>query len=1202
MSVTGVNWDDPDMFRLVADLTGNGKADIVGFSNGDAWLSLNNGDGTFTEPRLAGVGFGLDQGWTTAEHPRFLTDLTGDGKADIIGFGDDGVWIALNNGNGTFAAARFVLEGFCYNQGWRVEKHVRLPIDLTGDGKADIIGFGDDGVWVALNNGDGTFAPAQFVLANFGYNQAWRVENHVRLLADLTGDHKADIVGFGDDGVYVAFNNGNGTFGTVSLAVPDFGYNQGWRVDSHARLLADLTGDGRADIVGFGNAGVFTSVNNGNGTFGVVKFVAADMGYNQGWRPDLHPRFVADVTADGRADLVGFGTAGIWTAVGAGDGTFAPPKFVSATFAYQQGWTYSPDDTLPFDSWTQTWVLPNGAPVFQGPWLQSWHPRFLIDLNGDGHVDIIGFGDAGVWTALFSAGAFAGPNFVLADFGAQSAVESKVISLSYLQSKFDTFFNNRYRPMIQVSLNNPDQTWGEYTTTIYLDENNSGSAEYTPIQSTTTYNFSVPESVLGTGAAYIQDLNSSDVTLNIANGQPLALDLVITFETTGGVEIKVEGSERGDIDITQLSIAAKPELTIGKNIPKVWQTDGLKSFLTKHPDQADGADLSGYFDLFGWIEEIGAAMASVSVTFAGNPPKPIFSTTFRGQTVSATSIDSLRSGLFSRFVSVKAKATLQLFGGIDESDTVASTFQSSVLSTFLNALSPNDAIDPSNNPNPAGAITTRSAICRKLTSWLSGVDCESQPDARPILDLSSDAQNITFHYVPPVGALLPFPETVQRPLEQGTLKNIKNIIVVMMENRSFDHMLGYLSLDPSQGGKGRVDVDGYGPKSSYIPNSLGDQTFASFPISDPAFVHHSPPHEHDLVVGQLNGGAMNGFVQEYAQEYQLRGADASAVLGYYNGSVLTVYDYLAENFLVCDKWFAAHPGPTFCNRFYMLTGRLNRDPSGNPELNNFSGDEFVPVNTRTVFDHLTEHGVSWRYYENRYCTLRLYAKYTYDDVNIVDFNDRSKGFAAAAAAGTLPSVTFIDPNFIDEPDPGDNDDAAPGNVSAGQHFIGTIVQALMRSPQWSNSLLLITYDEHGGFYDHVNPMSNAYRAKAKPVSGIDFYGVRVPAIVVSPWVAKGAASSVVFDHTSIIKTISRCFMSANPPDMGERVAAANDLSAVVQAAPVARAGLSSLQVPNAPTPSVSAQVKTPLKAGGASTDFKNVMRHLWNPGGSGVSS
>jgi phospholipase C len=144
----------------------------------------------------------------------------------------------------------------------------------------------------------------------------------------------------------------------------------------------------------------------------------------------------------------------------------------------------------------------------------------------------------------------------------------------------------------------------------------------------------------------------------------------------------------------------------------------------------------------------------------------------------------------------------------------------------------------------------------------------------------------------------------------------------------------------------------------------------------------------------------------------------------------------------------------------------------------------------------------------------------------------------------------------------------------------------MQGPHWNKTLLIITYDEHGGFYDHVNPLD--FRDKAKPVSGIDHYGVRVPTFVISPWVDRGAVSNVVFDHTSIAKTIARRFMSASPPDMGERMAAANDLSMLLQ--PSARQDRRLIPVP--PAPARTAGLARRAAPVAASDDFKAIMRTM----------
>ncbi len=362
--------------RFLADLTGDGRADIVGFGNAGVWTAHNNGDGTFQAPQLVVGNFGYNAGsWRVDRHPRFLADLTGDGRADIVGFGNAGVWTAHNNGDGTFQAPQLVVGNFGYNAGsWRVDRHPRFLADLTGDGRADIVGFGNAGVWTAHNNGDGTFQAPQLVVGNFGYNAgSWRVDRHPRFLADLTGDGRADIVGFGNAGVWTAHNNGDGTFQAPQLVVGNFGYNAGsWRVDRHPRFLADLTGDGRADIVGFGYAGVWAALNNGDGTFQAPQLVVGNFGYNAGsWRVDRHPRFLADLTGDGRADIVGFGYAGVWAALNNGNGTFQAPQLVVGNFGYNAG-----------------------------SWRVDRHPRFLADLTGDGRADIVGFGYAGVWVRI----------------------------------------------------------------------------------------------------------------------------------------------------------------------------------------------------------------------------------------------------------------------------------------------------------------------------------------------------------------------------------------------------------------------------------------------------------------------------------------------------------------------------------------------------------------------------------------------------------------------------------------------------------------------------------------------------------------------------------------------------------------------------------------------------------------------------------
>lgn len=144
--------------------------------------------------------FGTAQGWRVDRHPRFLADLTSDGRADIVGFGDSGVITALSNGDGSFQLLGLVLQGFGYNAGWRVDRHPRYVADITGDVIPDIVGIRDSGVWVSRARLDGYDTPRK-VTPHYG-GKGW-TERNPRYLADITGDHRKDVVGFADGGVSV---------------------------------------------------------------------------------------------------------------------------------------------------------------------------------------------------------------------------------------------------------------------------------------------------------------------------------------------------------------------------------------------------------------------------------------------------------------------------------------------------------------------------------------------------------------------------------------------------------------------------------------------------------------------------------------------------------------------------------------------------------------------------------------------------------------------------------------------------------------------------------------------------------------------------------------------------------------------------------------------------------------------------------------
>ncbi|GAA2657318.1 FG-GAP-like repeat-containing protein [Streptomyces lunalinharesii] len=318
----------PEDLWTLADTTGGGTPDVVVLAADGVRVSPLGEDGTFApaggEPVLKAFGHGEPAGgWLVDKHPRFLADTTGNGRLDVVGCHDDGVWVSLQDEDGTFAPIgdEPVLRAFGHDEkagGWLLDKHPRFLADTTGNGRLDVVGCHDDGVWVSLQDEDGTFADPLYVLDDFGVDQGWSsVEEHPRFLLGTTGGGRTDIVGFGPQGVVVARGRGDGTFERPKLVLNDFGLAQGWRSGKHLRFLADVTGDGDPDIVGFGNEGVWVSHSRGDGRFEQAQLVCRGFGYNEdagGWRVDRHPRFVADVTGDGRVDIVGFGGPGVYVA------------------------------------------------------------------------------------------------------------------------------------------------------------------------------------------------------------------------------------------------------------------------------------------------------------------------------------------------------------------------------------------------------------------------------------------------------------------------------------------------------------------------------------------------------------------------------------------------------------------------------------------------------------------------------------------------------------------------------------------------------------------------------------------------------------------------------------------------------------------------------------------------------------------------
>lgn len=302
--------------RFLGDVNGDGRQDMIAIGHDYTYVALAKSNGAFDTTIAATPSFAYAASWTDANlYPRMAGDVNGDKRDDLIGFANDAVYVALGQTDGTFGGMFKAIDGYGVNVGgWTSQEIVpRLVGDVNGDGRADIVGMAFSSVLVSLGRTDGTFAAPFQASLEFTYNTSWVSQNrYPRMLGDVNGDKRDDLVGFATNGVYVALAREDGTFAPAVLAIDAYGESAGGWVnfETHPRFVADLNGDGRADVAGFGNESVYVSQGRADGRFGLP--VAYATPFIPAWGPQsTRPRLVGDTDGDGRADLLAVGASGV---------------------------------------------------------------------------------------------------------------------------------------------------------------------------------------------------------------------------------------------------------------------------------------------------------------------------------------------------------------------------------------------------------------------------------------------------------------------------------------------------------------------------------------------------------------------------------------------------------------------------------------------------------------------------------------------------------------------------------------------------------------------------------------------------------------------------------------------------------------------------------------------------------------------------
>ena len=461
------------------------------------------------------------------------------------------------------------------------------------------------------------------------------------------------------------------------------------------------------------------------------------------------------------------------------------------------------------------------------------------------------------------------------------------------------------------------------------------------------------------------------------------------------------------------------------------------------------------------------------------------------------------------------------------------------------------------------------------------------------------------------------------------LAGIEHVVVMMLENRSFDNVLGWLydpaNASPFQSAPFGQPFEGLSGKvlSNPVPAALGGgtaspgaETTTWYPDPDPgelfADVFEQLFNTQDIPdPNRSDPPGMQGFVNNYARTIALYnaafppGTDPRIIMNGFRPATLPVMSALANGFGVCDHWYSSIPTQTFCNRSFVHAGTSSGYVNNSWKIGPHPWDVGVFLNrTTTVFNLLEAARKSWRIYYagslafcNSLLTQHAITPYLTNDTATNRFFRLQQFFSDVATTGPggLPSYSFIEPNYFSSTKYGPENDGhpnppynlidGPSNLLQADQLVGDVYRALRQSPNWDSTLLMITFDEHGGCYDHVpppptvSPDGTVIPISEPGGSGFAFgrLGVRVPTILVSPRIEPGKVLNTTFDHTSIIKTVINALDvqggSGQPATLLGREAVANDVSGALT---LALPRTDTVSLPLTAPPPFDATVERPL--------------------------